>query len=90
METHMISEPEPTNTPASAWIRFLRSYGPTPNNLNLFDEYVTAALHRAKVKPISLPSPFLEEMKHKVTSRECGSILLAIESVNCCKKSGGG
>ena len=28
-------------------MRFLRSYGPIPNDLNLFDEYVTGALGRA-------------------------------------------
>jgi hypothetical protein len=27
--------------PSAAWVRFLRSYGPTPNDSNLFDEYVT-------------------------------------------------
>lgn len=29
--------------------QFLRSYGPTPNNLTMFDEYVANALGRAKV-----------------------------------------
>lgn len=63
--------------PAAAWVRFLRSYGPTPNNLSLFDEYVTGALGRAKVKPITLTSPQLEEMRRRISSGEPGSVLIA-------------
>jgi hypothetical protein len=63
--------------PAAAWIRFLRSYGPTPNDLNLFDEYVTGALGRARVQPISLASPQLEEIKQRIASQLPGSILIA-------------
>ncbi|GEM_PF-5638380 len=55
MEDPIIPDQEFATPPAGSWIRFLRSYGPTPNNLNLFDEYVTGALSRAKVKPISRP-----------------------------------
>ncbi len=58
-------------------MRFLRSYGPTPNNTNLFDEYVTGALGRAKVRPITLSSPLLEAIKARVTSGVPGSILIA-------------
>lgn len=65
------------NPPASAWVRFLRSYGPTPNNTNLFDEYVTGALGRAKVQPITLSSPLLEKIKARVVSGVPGSILIA-------------
>jgi len=63
--------------PAEAWVRFLRSYGPTPNDLNLFDEYVTGALLRAKVQPISLASPQLDAMKAKIDSGAPGAILIA-------------
>ena len=63
--------------PANAWIRFLRSYGPTPNDLNLFDEYVTGALGRAKVQPITLASPQLDAMKKWIESGSAGSILIA-------------
>lgn len=63
--------------PSSAWIRFLRSYGPTPNNLTLFDEFVTDNLAKAKVKPITLSSPLLEKIKERVSSGELGSILIA-------------
>lgn len=66
-----------TNPPASTWVRFLRSYGPTPNNSNLFDEYVTGALGRAKVQPITLSSPQLVKMEKRVVSKTPGSILIA-------------
>jgi hypothetical protein len=65
------------NLPSAAWVRFLRSYGPTPNDLNLFDEYVTGALGRAKVQPITLTSPQLEKMKERVASGALGSVLIA-------------
>lgn len=68
---------ESVSLPSSAWVRFLRSYGPTPSNTNLFDEYVTGALGRAKVKPITLSSPLLEKIKARVVSGVPGSILIA-------------
>ncbi len=63
--------------PSSAWIRFLRSYGPTPNNLTLFDEFVTDALGKARVSPISLTSPLLSDIKSFADSGKPGSILIA-------------
>ncbi|OIQ91124.1 hypothetical protein GALL_269770 [mine drainage metagenome] len=63
--------------PASRWIKFLRSYGPTPNNLSLFDEYVSGALSRTKVQPIKLSSPQLADMKSRILSGDSGSILIA-------------
>lgn len=69
--------PESAAPPASSWVRFLRSYGPTPTNLNLYDEHVSGALGRAKVKPITLSSPLLEMIKTRVASGKPGSILIA-------------
>lgn len=69
--------PESSTLPASVWVRFLRSYGPTPTNLNLYDEYVKGALGRAKVKAITLSSPLLDKLKERVTSGNPGSILIA-------------
>lgn len=63
--------------PASVWVRFLRSYGPTPQNLTMFDEYVSSALRRANVQPISLSTPLLEEMIKHVESKTPGSMLIA-------------
>lgn len=63
--------------PSSAWVRFLRTYGPTPNNLTMFDEYVAGALGRAKVHPIALSTPMLQLMKDHMASGRPGSILIA-------------
>jgi len=63
--------------PSSAWVRFLRTYGPTPNNLTMFDEYVAGAAGRAKVQPIALSAPMLEPMKKHIASGKPGSMLIA-------------
>ena len=44
-------------------MRFPCSYGPTPNNATLFDKYVTSALEKAKIHPITLITPELEKTK---------------------------
>ena len=62
---------------ASPWIRFLRSYGPTPENGTLFDEHVTKALAKAKVQAINLPTPRLAEINERISSGAPGSILIA-------------
>jgi hypothetical protein len=63
--------------PSNPWIKFLRSYGPTPNNTTLFDEYVTGALSRAKVEPITLSSSEFDKIKARLASNASGSILIA-------------
>ncbi|OCX68611.1 hypothetical protein [Acidithiobacillus thiooxidans] len=63
--------------PASAWVRFLRSYGPTSNNLTMFDEYVSGALDRAKIQPISISTPLLDDMVQHIESSAPGSLLIA-------------
>jgi hypothetical protein len=63
--------------PTGPWVRFLRSYGPTPENGALFDEHVTKALAKAKVQPVSLPTPRLAEILARVKSGQPGSVLIA-------------
>jgi hypothetical protein len=63
--------------PAAHWIRFLRNYGPLPTNGNLFDEHINAALKRAQVRPIELPTPTVELMAGKLASGEARSVLIA-------------
>ena len=65
------------NPPAAAWVRFLRSYGPTPNNLTMFDEYVSSALGRARVAPITLSTPLLDAMVRHIEASVPGSLLIA-------------
>ncbi|QKL63305.1 hypothetical protein HI808_06100 [Ralstonia solanacearum] len=43
----------------------------------MFDEYVSSALGRAKVLPISLSTPLLEDMVKHVESKAPGSLLIA-------------
>lgn len=81
-ENNMATTPtadDPVNgaPPASAWVRFLRSYGPTPNNLTMFDEYVSGAVVRARVQPINLSTPLLEKMIQHIESKTPGSVLIA-------------
>lgn len=82
-ETMGTNEPEqliPANEnspPANSWVRFLRSYGPTSNNLTMFDEYVAGALGRAKVQPIRLSTPLLDGMIAHLEAGIPGSILIA-------------
>lgn len=63
--------------PAKAWIRFLRTYGPTPNGAAMFDEHVAKAARQAKVDPIQLPLPLLPEMLKSIQQQTCSSILIA-------------
>lgn len=72
-----VAGPGSASPPSAAWVRFLRSYGPTSHNLSLFDEYVSAALAKAKVTPIQLASPQLETMVERANSGAPGSILIA-------------
>lgn len=46
----------------SAWVKFLRNYGPIPTNDNMYDESIQRALKRHKIKPITLPAQFLESL----------------------------
>lgn len=62
--------------PSSVWVRFLRSYGPTPNNLTMFDEYVSGALSKANIEPIRLSTPLFEKMVQHIQSKKPGSMLI--------------
>lgn len=42
---------------------------PTPQNLTMFDEYVSGAVSRAKVAPIQLATPLLEDMVKHIESK---------------------
>ena len=39
------------------WIRFLRLYGPTPKNENMYDEHIQRSARRLDVRPIAFPHP---------------------------------
>ncbi|PHR95845.1 MAG: hypothetical protein COA68_16695 [Oceanobacter sp.] len=63
--------------PASAWVHFLRSYGPSSANLAMFDEHISRALDQAGVQPINLSAPLLEGMVSHVESNAPGAMLIA-------------
>lgn len=63
--------------PAYKWIKFLRNYGPIPTNGNLFDEHVNAALRNAKIQPINLPTPYVDEMLAHIQTSTPRSLLIA-------------
>lgn len=44
------------------WIKFLRSYGPTPRNDAMYDETIQRALRRLDIKPLKLPAPYLDDL----------------------------
>lgn len=62
--------------PANAWVRMLRGYGPSANNLIMFDEYVTGAVGRAKIQPITLSTPMLQKMFDHFATKTPGSLLI--------------
>lgn len=39
------------------WVRFLRLYGPTPHNENMYDEHISRSAKRLDVRPISFQHP---------------------------------
>lgn len=47
--------------PNSAWINFLRKYGPSAANDNMYDETIEQSRKRAGVEPLVLPTPFLDD-----------------------------
>ena len=63
--------------PAKAWVRFLRTYGPTPNNATMFDEHVSKAARTAKISPIELEIPLLIEMVSHLERPHTSSIVIA-------------
>ena len=47
--------------PNSAWVAFLRKYGPSATNDNMYDETIELSRRKAGVEPLELPTPFLHE-----------------------------
>jgi hypothetical protein len=44
------------------WVRFLRLYGPTPKNDNMYDEHIQRSARRLDVRPISFEHPVEPEL----------------------------
>lgn len=46
-----------SNSQAAKWIRFLRQYGPVPQNENMYDEFIRRSARRAGVEPLYFDHP---------------------------------
>ena len=62
--------------PNSAWIAFLRKYGPSATNDNMYDETIEQSRRRAGVEPLKLPTPFLDDALACLTSAPPRSVVL--------------
>jgi hypothetical protein len=62
--------------PNSAWINFLRKYGPSAANDNMYDETIEQSRKRAGVEPLVLPTPFLDEAYRCLTDDNPVSVVL--------------
>ncbi len=49
-------------TAASAWITFVRRYGPGPRNEHMYDETIQRAARRANIAPILFKHPWIDEV----------------------------
>lgn len=50
------------------WVRFLRLYGPTPTNENMYDEHIQRSAKRLKIRPISFQHPIESAMLEVLSS----------------------
>lgn len=54
--------PENLSHQISAWVGFLRQYGPVPQNENSFDERIASSLKRGRVAAIRVELQYLDEL----------------------------
>lgn len=60
----------------SAWIRFLRKYGPVPSNDNMYDESIQRALKRNKIQPLHFNIDYLDDLINNFKSNTPNSVIL--------------
>lgn len=60
----------------SAWIRFLRQYGPVPTNDNMYDESIQKAARNKKMRPVSFDAEYLQELIDNFCSDTPTSVIL--------------
>jgi hypothetical protein len=61
---------------ASAWIKFLRQYGPIPQNENMYDESIRRSARRAGVDPLLFEHPVDTAVLEAIRSPEPTSVIL--------------
>lgn len=60
----------------SAWVRFLRSYGPIPSNDNMYDESIQRALRRTGLEPLTLPAQCIDALLQNFNAETPDSVIL--------------
>lgn len=65
------SSPDPRN-----WIRFLRQYGPVPQNENMYDEFIRRSARRAGVEPLYFDHPAGAVVLESITGPAPVSVVL--------------
>ncbi|GCE09262.1 hypothetical protein [Dictyobacter aurantiacus] len=60
----------------SAWIRFLRQYGPVPTNDNMYDEFIQKAARSKKMHPVSFTAEYLDVLIDNFQSNTPVSVIL--------------
>ena len=63
--------------PNAAWINFLRKYGPSAANDNMYDETIEQSRKRAGVEPLLLPTPYLNDAFVCLTQDKPISVILS-------------
>jgi hypothetical protein len=63
--------------PNAAWINFLRKYGPSAANDNMYDETIEQSRKRAGVEPLLLPTPYLNDAFACLTRDKPISVILS-------------
>ena len=63
--------PEPAK-----WIRFLRKYGPVPQNENMYDELIRRSARRAGVQPLYFDHPASSDVLESITGSTPVSVVL--------------
>lgn len=66
---------DPTVRP-ERWIRFLRKYGPIPQNENMYDEHIRRSAKRFGVAPINFEHPAAEDVLDSITGAVPVSVIL--------------
>ncbi len=61
---------------ARDWIRFLRQYGPVPQNENMYDEFIRRSADRAGVAPLHFEHPAANEVLGAITGANPVSVVL--------------
>ncbi len=60
----------------SAWISFLRQYGPIPKNDAMYDESIQRMFKKKRIKPINIESLYLPDLIENFKSSESKSVIL--------------